>query len=73
MVGGVNLDCDLTSAGESGMVERFPVRSEERKEEEEKIRNELKSTAHSQVGPSIVFASVILQEMRSKKKKLPNV
>lgn len=30
MVGGVNLDCVLTSAGESGMVERFPVRSEER-------------------------------------------
>lgn len=30
MVGGVNLDCVLTSAGESGMVERFPVRSEVR-------------------------------------------
>lgn len=30
MVGGVNLDCVLTSAGESGMVECFPVRSEER-------------------------------------------
>lgn len=27
MVGGVNLDCVLTSAGESGMVESFPVRS----------------------------------------------
>lgn len=30
MVGGVNLDCVLTSAGESGMMERFPVRSEQR-------------------------------------------
>ena len=27
IVGGVNLDCVLTSAGESGMVECFPVRS----------------------------------------------
>lgn len=27
MVGGVNLDCVFTSAGESGMVERFSVRS----------------------------------------------
>lgn len=30
IVGGVNLDCVLTSAGESGMVECFPVRSEEK-------------------------------------------
>lgn len=29
MAGGVNLDCALTSAGESGMVESFSVRSGE--------------------------------------------
>lgn len=30
MVGGVNLGCAFTSAGESGMVEGFSVRSAER-------------------------------------------
>lgn len=34
MVGGVNLDCVFTSAGESGMVERFSVRSAEEKVEQ---------------------------------------
>lgn len=34
MVGGVNLDCVFTSAGESGMVERFSVRSAREKVEQ---------------------------------------
>lgn len=42
IVGGVNLDCVLTSAGESGMVECFPVRSEG-KQREKKPDDEIES------------------------------
>lgn len=54
MVGGVNLDCVLTSAGESGMVERFPVRSEGKTQE---IREKIIMTYPTQ------YADILTQEM----------
>lgn len=55
MVGGVNLDCVLTSAGESGMMERFPVRSEQRQRRQKILKqNTLKEKRAAFLLPRIL-------------------